>query len=47
MSENLTSNIYEDDEFHKKTKDSDYKDLMIKLKEIKTNIALFEKIIFK
>ena len=47
MSENLNSNNIENDEFNLKTKDSDYQDLIIKLKEIKSTIALLEKIIFK
>ena len=47
MSGNLNSNNIEKDDFNMKTEDSDYKDLMTKLKEIKTTIALLEKIIFK
>jgi len=47
MSENSNSNIIENYEFNLKTEDSDYNDLMKKLKEIKTTIALLEKIIFK
>ena len=47
MSQNLNSNNVENDELNLKTEDSDYKDLMKKLKEIKTTIALLEKIIFK
>ncbi len=47
MSQNLNSNNVENDELNLKTEDSDYKDLMTKLKEIKTTIALLEKIIFK
>jgi len=47
MSENLNSNNIENDDFNLKTEDSDYKDLMTKLKEIKSNIALLEKKIFK
>jgi len=30
-----------------KTEDSDYKDLIVKLKEIKSNIVLLKKTIFK
>ena len=37
----------ENDDFNRKTEDSDYKDLIVKLKEINSNIALLEKIIFK
>ena len=47
MSENLNSNNIENDEFNLNYEDSVYKDLIIKLKEIKANIALLEKIIFK
>ena len=47
MSQNLNSNNVEIDEFNLKTEESDYKDLMTKLKEIKTTITLLEKIIFK
>ena len=42
MTENLNSNNIENDEFNLKTKDSDYQDLIIKLKEIKSSIALLE-----
>ena len=47
MSENLNSNNIENDEFNLNNEDIDYKDLIIKLKEIKTNIALLKKTIFK
>ena len=47
MSENLNSNNIESDEFNLKNNDSDYEDLITRLKEIKSNIALLEKIIFK
>ena len=47
MSENLNSNNIENDDFNLKTEDSDYKDLITKLREIKSKIALLEKIIFK
>ena len=47
MSENLNSNNIENDEFHRKTAESDYKDLINRLKKIKSNIALLEKTIFK
>ena len=46
MSENLNSTNIENDELNLKTEDSDYKDLITRLKEIKSNIALFEKINF-
>jgi len=47
MSENLNSNNIDNDEFNLNNEDSDYKDLITKLKEIKSNIALLEKTIFK
>ena len=47
MSGNLNPNNIEKDVFNVKTEDSDYKDLIVKLKEIKSTIALLEKIIFK
>ena len=47
MSQDLNSNNVKNEEFNQKTEESDYKDLMTKLKEIKTTIALLEKIIFK
>ena len=47
MSENLNSNNIENEEFNLNTEDSDYKDLITRLKEIKSSISLLEKIIFK
>ena len=47
MSENFNSNNIENDEFNLKNEDGDYKDLITILREIKSNIALLEKIIFK
>ena len=47
MSENLNSTNIENDELNLKNSDSDYKDLITRLREIKLNISLFEKIIFK
>ena len=47
MSENLNSNIIENDEFDLNDEESDYKDLINRLKEIKSTIALLEKTIFK
>ena len=44
---NLNSNNIEKDDFNVKTEDSNYKDLIVKLKEIKSNIALLEQTIFK
>ena len=47
MSENLNSNNIENDEFNLITEDSDYKDLITRLNEIKSTIASIEKTIFK
>ena len=47
MSGNLNSNNIDNDEFNLNTEDSDYKDLIYRLKEIKSNIVLLEKTIFK
>ena len=47
MSGNLNSNNIEKDDFNATTEDSDYKDLITRLKEIKSTIALLKKIIFK
>ena len=47
MSENLNSNNIEYDELNMKNEETDYKDLITRLKEIKSNIALLEKTIFK
>ena len=46
MSENFNSNNIENDDFNLNNEDSDYKDLITRLREIKSNIALLEKIIF-
>ena len=47
MIENLNSNYIENDEFNLNNEDSDYKDLIIRLKDIKSTIALLEKTILK
>ena len=47
MSENLKSNNIENDEFNLNNEDRYYKDLLNRLKEIKSTIALLEKTIFK
>ena len=47
MSGNLNSNITENDGFNLNNEESDYKDLITRLKEIKSKISLLEKIIFK
>jgi len=47
MSGNLNSNNIQNDQFNLINEESDYKDLIIRLKEIKSTIALLEKTIFK
>ena len=47
MSHNLNSNNTENNEFNLNNEDTDYKDLITRLKEIKKTIALLEKKIFK
>ena len=47
MSENLTSNNLENDEFNDNAEESDYQMLITRLKEIKSTISLLEKTIFK
>ena len=47
MSENLNLNNIKNDEFNRINEDSDYKDLITRLNEIKSSIALLEKTIFK
>ena len=47
MSENLSPNYIENDEFNLINEEIDYKDLITRLNEIKSNIALLEKTIFK
>ena len=47
MSENLNSNNLENDAFDMNNEDSDFQDLMVKLKEIKSTISLLEITIFK
>tara|TARA_A100001035_G_scaffold63829_1_gene48477 strand:- start:272 stop:415 length:144 start_codon:yes stop_codon:yes gene_type:complete len=47
MSGNLNFNNIENNESNFNNEDNDYKDLIIKLKEIKSTIALLEKIIIK
>ena len=43
----MNSNNIGKDDINVKTEDSNYEDLIVKLKEIKSTIALLEKIIFK
>ena len=47
MSENLNSNNIENDDFRPINEDSDYKDLINRLNEIKSTIASIEKTLFK
>ena len=47
MSENLNSNNIENDEFNHNNEDSDYKELINRLKEIKSTITLLEKTMFE
>jgi len=47
MSENINSNNIENDEFNLINEDSDYKDLITRLVEIKSTIVLLQKTIFK
>ena len=47
MSENFNPINIENDEFNLNNEESDYKDLITRLREIKSTIALLEKTIFK
>ena len=47
MRENFNLNNIENDDFNLKNEDSDYQDLIPRLEEIKSTIALLEKTIFK
>ena len=47
MSENLNSKNNKNEGFNLNSEDSDYKDLIIRLKDINSTIALLGKIIFK
>ena len=47
MRENFNSNNIENNEFNPINEESDYKDLITRLNEIKSTIALLEKAIFK
>ena len=47
MSNNLNSNNIKNDDFNPINEDSDYKDLINRLNEIKSTIASIEKTIFK
>ena len=47
MSGNFNSNNIENEEFNLNNEDCDYKDLITRLKEIQSTIALLERIILK
>ena len=47
MNDEFTSNNIENDESPLNTEESDYQNLITRLKEIKTTIALLEKAIFR
>ena len=47
MSENFNSNYIENDEFNLNNEESDYENLITRLREIKLKIVLLEKIMFK
>ena len=47
MIENLNSNNIDNNEFNLNYENSDYKDLISRLKEMKLTIALLEKTMFK
>jgi len=47
MIENVTSNNIENNDLNLENEETDYKNLIIRLKDIKTSIAQLEKIIFK
>ena len=47
MSELLSSNKFDNDDFNLNTDDSDYKNLITRLKHISKTIVLLEKTIFK
>ena len=47
MSENFNSNYIENDEFNLNNEESDYENLITRLREIKSKIFLLEKIMFK
>jgi len=47
MSKNSNSNYIENDDLNLINEDIDYKDLITRLNEIKSSIALLEKTIFK
>ena len=47
MSEQLSSNKFDNDDLNRNSEDSDYKNLIIRLKHISKTISLLEKTIVK
>jgi len=47
MSENITSNNMHNNDSNQDNEETDYKNLIARLKEIKISIALLEKIVFR
>ena len=47
MSENLNSKNIENNEFNLNNEDREYQDLIIRLRDMKSTIALLQKTIFK
>ena len=47
MSENITSNNMHNNDFNQDNEETDYKNLIARLKEIKISIALLEKIVLR
>ena len=47
MNRSLNKNIIENNEFNLNNEECDYKDLITRLKQIKSTISLLEKTIFK
>ena len=47
MTKNLNSSNIKNDEFNLNNENSDYKNLITRLREIKSKIVLLEKIMFK
>ena len=47
MCEQLSSNEFENDDFNLNTEESDYKNLITRLKDISKTIVLLEKTVFR
>ena len=47
MGEQLSSNEFENDDFNLNTEESDYKNLITRLKDISKTIVLLEKTVFR